>query len=737
VRRRRQDAEIRVGWEGHTETLRVSVPEGEPLPYQVGDELRVVGRASARVGADAIVRGAARYTADISLPGMLHARMFVSPHPKARILSIDLAPALALEGVVAACAITEQEVQGSDWVLYAGQPVAAVAAETEEIARDAARRVHVEWELQPFVTDMDEARRDGAPRVFAGRRANVRRTEDGGGGDLEAAFARAEVIVERTFRTQVQTHSPLEPHGVVVRWDADGGLTCWSSTQGTFAQREQLARHFGIPEGRVRVLAEFVGGGFGSKLSPGIWSIMAAVLARRAGRPVRLILDRAEEHLTAGNRPNSVQWVRAGADREGRIVAWHVRSRGTGGVGGGAEVHNPMIYRVGAWRHEHEEIHTNAGPAAAMRAPGHPQASFAIEAVMDELAERLGMDPLEFRMRNDPHPVRRAQYELGARRIGWDRRNRRPGEGDGAVRRGIGVAATRWGIWADARAEVRIAMHRDGSIEVFSGAQDIGTGTRTVLAVLAAEELGVGPDDITVRMGDTTLPYGPMSGGSVTASSLGPACRKAAVRLRRQLARVAERELGGRPEYRDGRFVRGGRAMTIREARRLVEDDTIEATATCGRPYRRLVDEIAGVQFAEVEVDTETGIVRPVRIVAIQDCGKVVSRRTAESQIIGGVIMGISYALYEERIMDHRFGRVLNADFLFYKIAGPCEMPEIEPILFEVVNAGNAVSMTGLGEPPTIPTAAAIANAVYNATGVRPVELPMTPRRMIEWMERA
>jgi xanthine dehydrogenase YagR molybdenum-binding subunit len=696
-----------VGWPGHTETREIELPDGEPPPWDGSSQLKIVSGRVPRVDAPLKVTGRAKYTWDLRPPGLLFARVLRSPHPSARVAKIDLAKAKAAPGVRAVWS----EPAGKK-LLYQGQEVAAVAATSLDEANDALALIEVEWEKQPHATSSDAARKKGAPQVFpAENQPPPRRvpsgaeiTHDGNmrtiissephGADLERAFREADVVVEATYRTQVQTHSPLETHGAIARWEADT-LTLWTSTQATFGVRDQLAEALQIPHEKVRVLCDYMGGGFGAKLAGGPYSLIAARLSKDAKAPVQVMLNRHEEHLVGGNRPDSTQWLKLGAKKDGTLVALHLKSYGSAGVGVGAGVAGPMrsLYKIGAVRTEESDVFTNAGAAAPFRAPGHPQGCFSLEQAIDELADKLGMDPIALRKKNLKNPVQAAELDRMAQKLGerWSKRGKAGGT-KSSVRRGIGLACGLWYKNVNPNTQVEIVKLADGRFEVRNGAQDIGTGTRTLLAQIAAEELGVPMEKIVVRMGDTSLPHGPASGGSSTAPSLAPAVRAAAYKLKQ-----------------------GGKS----------------ATAPRAREYDALQDQIGGVQVAEVEVDTETGQVRVLRVTAIQDCGRPINRLTSESQVNGGIIQGVSYALFEHRVLDDVTGQMCNPTFDSYKILTANDCPEIDVELFEFANAGNNTSTAGIGEPTTVPTSAAIANAVHHALGVRVRELPLGPERIL------
>ena len=762
---------VRIGYEGALKDVEIQVPESEPPIWDAGARLDVVGTAVARLDGPAKVTGEARYTYDVKLPGMLYGRVLRSPHPHARIAGIDASEAGGLAGVkailtfekpdaFAALGATddsgkpvddsgtqEAKVAGARRLLFTGDEVAAVAATTPEIAEDALQLIRVKYEVLPHVVDLDEARKQGAPRVFPDHDnalpPSVRKR-----GDIEAGFKDAEVVVEETYTTPVALHNALETHGAVARWE-NGRLSVWASTQGVFGFRDDLAKFFNIPAANVRVVTEYLGGGFGAKFGAGTTGVVAAMLARKARAPVKLMLDRHEENLATGNRPDSVQWIKIGAARDGRLTAIHLRSHGSGGIAGGAGVGGPawMTYACPNVLIEEQDILTNAGPAMPFRAPGFPQGSFALESTLDEIADRLGLDPLDLRRRNyieAPVKALRMQYDLAAKAIGWERR-RKPagGAADGRVRRGLGMGTAIWPMYGGPPTDATVTINSDGTVECTCGTQDIGGGTRTAMAVVTAEVLGLRPAQIRVILGDTaTKMYSPASGGSVTLTSILPAVRGAAEEARERLLKSAAPALGAKPEDLElhgglARVRGGGRSMPFAQAAARLKTASISAHASRAENYKGAGGESFGAQFAEVEVDTATGHVRVLKVTAAHDCGRTINRLTAESQVNGGVIMGLSYALLEERVMDDPTGHVMNANLEDYKIAGPLEMPEIVPILVDVYDPANNIGVKGLGEPPIVPTAAAIANAISNALGRRVRALPITPARVLALLSGA
>ncbi len=760
----------------------VPAEEAPPLPPNAG--LVWIGKSVPRIDSRAKVTGAARFTVDVKLAGMLHARLLRSRLPHARLVSVDVSVAHQHPGVRAVLPINETvgravEVQAQTEspsettprrVLYVGDIVAGVAAATPAAAEAALRLIRVEYQPLPFVGDIESARRSDAPAVFEGpvrgesyaggaassatlpQQGNVRGPNKAGSrGNVTDGFAQADVVVEGEFRTQVQTHCCLETHAAVADWQSNG-LTVYLSTQYTAGVRRELAQAFGLPLNSVRVVVDAMGGGFGSKSTAGNYVRAAVALSRQAQAPVRLVLDRQEEQLDSGNRPATVQRLRVGARRDGTLSAIALDTYGTAGVGLGAGVGNfaQSLYDCANFDIAQSDVFINAGPGCAMRAPGNVPGAYALEQMIDELAEKLAMDPLALRDRIDPSAVRREERRIGATRFGWSRRHA-PGADSGPIKRGLGMAQSYWGANVHTNASCEVRIMRDGSVELLSGVQDIGTGIGTVLAQVVAEELGLRPEDIAIRIGDTDFPAGPPSYGSMTTASITPPARNAAHQALRELFDAAAPALGAAPETL---VARGGRiaapdqshSMSFREAAAHLRTERISAVASRSDDYggfnRKFGDmasarnALGGVQFAEVSVDVETGIVRVERIVAVQDCGRPMNPRQIESQVQGGVLMGLSYALYEERVLDRHTGHVLNADLEHYKIARSREVPRIEVILLENYQGTSATDAYGIAEPSNIATAPAIANAVYNAIGVRVRQLPMTPAKILSTLGR-
>ncbi len=706
-------------------------------PWKPASEMTHITKDTPRVDATEKVSGAARYSYDVLPQDALVGRFVVSPYPNCKAVRVDTSAAEALPGVKAVWVDNGVEEQGGKVCRMAGEFVAAVAATTSDIANDAVKRVRVEWERYPFVVKEADAKQANSAQVHGGDRPNVRRAAENEEGDVDAAFAAAAAIVEGTYSTQVQTHTSLEPHGMTCRWD-DGTLRVWASTQGVFSVRGELAGHFEIPETDVVVTTDYMGGGFGSKFGAGVEGRVCAEMAKSAGQAVKLLLTREQEQNNSGNRPSSVQHIRAAADADGKLTAFEMDAYGTGGYSSGAGFPAPYIYEVPNRRIVRDDVYVNAGNARAMRAPGHPQASFGMEATMDELAYALGMDAVDIRVLNDPNETRREQLRDAADRIGWARRGD-PGEGDGPVKTGFGIGGATWGGGGrGTRATVEI--HADGSVVVKCGTQDLGTGTRTVVAVVAAEQLGLQVEDITALIGDTRFPPSGGSGGSTTCAAVAPAVKVATdAALSTLFERVVAPALETTPanlEAVDGwvrRLDDTSRSLAWSEACALLGAEPVSETEQHDPSLSS--SGTAGVCAVEVTVDVETGDVRVQRAVSVQEAGLVIDKLTLESQLIGAVIQGVSYALHEDRVMDRLLGHQVNANMEFYKISGAMDIPEIDPVVW-MTEESMARGVIGIGEPPVIPVAAAIGNAVRNAIGARVDSLPITPRRVLDALER-
>jgi xanthine dehydrogenase YagR molybdenum-binding subunit len=739
----------------------------EPPPLPPNSELTYIGKPTVRYDGPAKAMGKGKYTADVNLPGMLYARLVDATIPHGRILSIDTSAAEKLPGVRAVHVI--EHVYGVaelrdpkleapsryPVIRYAGQPVAGIAAISQQIANDAARLVQVQYDAMPFVVDRSDARADDAPMVFPGAADEAGSAGGGGGpkgvpqkgnvhgpqtknvGDIEKGFAEADVIVEGEYFTQVQTHSALETHGFVVDWKPEE-VTVYASTQGTSSVRDEFADVFKLPKSKVRVITEYMGGGFGAKFGAGNEGVIAATLSQKAHAPVKLMLDRRQEHIVS-NRPDSHQMLKIGAKRDGTLTAIHLTSYGTAGVGTGAGTAGPAtnMYKCPNLLTQEFDVFVNAGPGAAFRAPGHPQGCFAFEQAIDEVAVKLDMDPLTFREKIDASPARKAERQVILERTNW--RNRRPAASDtGPIKRGMGIAQSVWYRFVSMDSSCEVRVSRDGSVELMSAVQDLGTGTKTMLAIIVAEEFGIPPSSVVIRIGDTRFPIGPDSGGSVTAGSITPAARNAAYQAKQKLFAAVAPQCGTTADnlvLQKGRITLksdASRSYTLKQVTAKMPSAEISARATRVAEYSKERLTYGGVDYVELAVDTETGRVHIEKVFGAHDCGRPINPLGVISQINGGILQGISYALFEQRIMDRNAGYMLNANLENYKILGAREVPEIDIVLVENYIAQSSTDAAGIGESAGIITlAAAIGNAFYNATGVRMRKIPMTPANVL------
>ena len=697
-----------------------------------------IGKPIKRLDGPDKAAGRAKYSSDIVRPGMLYGRLLGSPHAHARVRSIDVSAAEKLPGVGAVIALKDVSNPDLAKVRYQGEEVAAVAATTEEIARDAVRLIKVDYEVLPHLATVEQAMRPEAPAVF--EKGNVTQPSVRQEGDAEAALKASAHVVEGLYSTQVQTHTSLETHGGICEWNNDQ-LTAWVSTQAVHGTREGLARALNVPQNNVRVITDYMGGGFGSKLGGDLWTAICARLAKAANAPVKLMLDRKEEHLVSGNRPSAYARVRAGVDANGKLTAIDAETWGTGGAGQGSSFPMPyLVYVFPNRRQRHTDAYINAGPQRAFRAPGHPQSCFITEIVMDELAERLRMDPLELRLRNLPPEEDNAQwgkyFKIGAERIGWTKRHPTGDPASGPIKRGLGCAANRWSGQGNRQSRALCEINPDGSVVMRIGTQDIGTGTRTIVAMVTAETLGLPIEAVQAAIGDTNYPWAPGSGGSVTAPSVASIVRVAADNARQQLFARVGPALSVEPSTlvaRSGRVHVASdpsKGMTWREACKLLGTQPISAPAEWQQGLSSIGT--SGVQFADVEVDIETGVTRVKKVVCVQDCGMIVDRLTAETQCYGGIIMGLGFALFENRILDRNTAQMVNPNMEWYLLPGMSDVPEIDVTLVDQPERG----VIGIGEPPVISTAAAVGNAIANAIGVRVRSLPLTPDAVLNALER-
>ncbi len=719
------------------------VVEEDPLTQWPDGPLSVVGRDALRQDALERVRGEARFTADIQLPGMLHTAVLRSPHAHARVKKIDLAPALALPGVHAALAPGDAKgLEGEPG--YCGAAVAAVAADTFGQARRAVAAIAVEWEVLEAVLDPHEAVRR---EQFTMPSSTYER------GDFAKALESADVVIESTYRTSVVLHNSMETHQSVCEWVGDT-LNVYISTQYIWGVRSAVAAELGIPGDKVRVVCEYMGGGFGSKNDPGEYTFVAAELAKRTGRPVRCALTRREENTAAGNRNLTIQKLTVGARSDGTIIALGGEFiNGVGWSGWSAMTDGPMqmLYACDNVRTVRHGAKINMPPMKAFRAPGFVEGTFGLECLIDELAVKLELDPLELRRKNyananddTPYSSKNLMECYDLARKHWDRRDEVRARSTGTWKHGVGMASQIWfgGGGPPSYAWTRVSS--DGRVTVVTAMQDIGTGTRTAMAQIAAEELGVSLDRVTVVLGDSARgPYATLSAGSSTTPSVGPAVRAAAADAKRQIIEIAAQRYDVEEHVLDIKddvltSADGNVSTTLEQLLEILENSQILGKGGRGPNPAGMSVLTFGVQVVEVAVDVETGEVRVERVAAAHDVGRIINSLGARSQVEGGIIQGIGHTLFEQRLHDPETGRILTTSLDAYRMPTIADIPEI---VCEFVDKPDAhltnLGSKGLGEPPIVPLAAAVANAIRDATGADVHELPITREEMLRALEAA
>jgi CO/xanthine dehydrogenase Mo-binding subunit len=751
----------------------------EPQAPQPADKIptwgvtNIVGKAQPRVDAYERVSGAAEYTFDVRLPGMLHAAILRSPHAHALVKNIDTSAAEKMPGVVA---VLTGKSPGADipWYggrtpsklfeshcRYEGDEVAAVAAHTPYQAWDAVKAIQVTYEKLPFVIDQASALKPDAPKLHeAGNTAGDPRVTQRG--DVEKGFAEADVVLEEAFYTSVQIHAPMETHGSVVKWDGEK-VTIWDSTQGVYdAVLLPFARTMGMPINNIRVICQYFGGGFGSKLELGKHTVIAALLARKTGRPVKLMLTREESLLAVGNRPEAKMTLKAGVKKDGTLTALQLTNVAacgayTGSTTVGFQVQE--LYKCPNVRVTESTFFIDAGRARAFRAPGFPAGNWCLEQMMDMLAEKIGMDPVDLRLKNftDVSQSRNMPYTSaglreclteGAKAFGWKeaKSSKKP---DHHIKKGFGMAA---GMWQGGNGSppytAEIRMFSDGGVTIKTGAMDIGTGTKTAACMVAAEELGVPLQNIRIINADTAVaPYASSSGGSMTLPGLIPTVRRGAWLVKRQMFGWAAEALNVLAEDLEFKSDAKGNYIASRSSpdkrrtiQELMQAHQVQDVIGIGNrdPNPKKATMPFGAHFAEVEVDTKTGEVRVVRLLAANESGRVINRLTFDNQVHGGMTMGLGYALTEKRVLDPQTGKMCNVSLHDYKMPTALDVPvdhQVIPI-DPKDNECNIVGCKGLGEPAHVPTASAIANAVKDAIGVRPTFGPIDARTILELLEK-
>lgn len=693
------------------------------------DKRTLIGKRISRTDGPFKASGRAKYNSDLNRPGMLHGKLLCSPHAHAKVVSIDTSAAEAMPGVKAVYIIPDPDRE----IKWAGEEIVAVAAVDEPTAHDAIRAIKVVYEVLPHsVVDTDPKAVGGLARPAQAQKV----------GDPEKGFAEAEVTAEGLYGMPVITHCCLEPHGSVIEWEDDKNLLVHLSTQAVSSIAAAMAPILEIPASNVRVKQDHIGGGFGSKFGPDRWDFAAAQLSKKAGgKPVKIFLDRDSELMVAGARPSAYAKVKVGAKKDGTITAWQSESWASGGQGGGGSPPMPYIFNIPNQSKQHTAIQTNIGPQRAWRAPNHPQGCLITMSALEDLAAALEMDPLDFFLKNIALTGPRAEnyreeFQIAADLIGWKKNwHQRGDKTAGPIKRGLGLSLHTWGGGGHA-SDCDITIQPDGSVEVKMGTQDLGTGTRTTVEIVAADTFGLPMGVVKVLIGDNRFPTSGGSGGSTTIAGVSGSTRRAALDALDQIFAKAAPALDAKPE--DLEAVAGtvrvknnpAKRMTWKQACSKLSPNPITVRGKNPGPGKLGDSGVGGVQMADVSVDIETGVVRVNKIVAVQDCGLVIDVKTAESQVYGALIMGVCSALYEEKIMDAKTGRMLNPNMEFYKLAGIGDIGDL--VVHMMTGKGyDERGVIGLGEPPAVSPYAVLSNAVANAIGVRVPTLPLTPDRVL------
>lgn len=721
------------------------------------EEAQVIGSRRSRLDGLEKSTGAAKYTYDVNLKNQLIARALGCPHSHCKIAKIDTAAAKATTGVVYVDVLKKVD----DEIQWNGELIAVVAAESEAAAAEGVANLKVTYDqLDVFVQDAELELAEEAGRTARAGGKSVTQREPGDDDDedefvdaeIERLFKEAAHTLEANYGIDAITHCCLEPHGSTVEWK-DGKLLAYLSTQNVSGTDEGFARDLQLTSDDIEVKCDYIGGGFGSKFAPDFWGISAARISKATGRPVKFMLTRDQELKIAGCRPSGYIEVKLGADENGVVQVWDSLHWGTSGFTGGGVSQSVIPYVIipPNYRRKATGIKTNTVRSRAWRAPNHPQACAMTQTAYDDLARVMKKDAYDVfaanlhNVANGKADVYLAEMEIAAAAIGWKDKYHLHGDvpGKASVVEGLGMALHMWGGVANT-SNCRLVIRPDGSVEAWCGTQDLGSGTRTVCAMVLAETLGLDVDDITINIGSSKYPMSGASGGSTTVGAVSESHRRAGQdALAVLFAKVAD-ELDTKPEelvaVGGTIHVKGDKSkmMTWKKACTRLGVQPIEVTGSHQRGAASPLSSegVGGVQMAEVAVDRETGVIKVKNFVAVQDQGLVINPKTCESQIYGAVIMGIAAALYEHRLTDPKTGAFVNAELADYKLARLGDVGNIKIELYEPESERQR-GVIGNGEPPAISPVAAISNAICNAIGVRVPVAPYTPQRVLEALGRA
>ena len=719
------------------------------MKWKKRSENKLIGKDIQRIDGAVKSSGAAKYTADVHTPGTLIAKLVTCKHAHAKLKKIDLSVLEKQKGVKA----WHQFVQVDGEIFYDGTMVVAIAAERAEQADDAVKALEATIEYEVLPHWVDEADREGAEKAGRlkklGRNAKSAANADDVDAGLKDALAKAKHVHKGSYGIVTISHMCLEPHGSHCEFKGDN-LDVHLSTQNVSGTPAQFAEPLGLDVMNVTVTADYEGGGFGSKFAAGDWGIACAKMAQQAGKPVRLMLDRATELKIAGIRPSAFNEVTIACDEEGQVVAWDSVHWGSDGqAGGGVNVTQlPYVFDFANRASQQYGIVCDTGKSQAWRAPPHPQLCALTQTAMFDLAMKAGMDPYDFFAKNldsclnKKGPVYAEEMAMAAKEIGWKENMKAcgPKASKGPVKRGLGLALHTWGGGAGA-CTCTVRVNPDGTVASFVGSQDIGTGTRTVISIVLAESFGIPMSAVKVNLGSSKYPASAASGGSITVGGVSGAHRRAALTA---LADIYEKvktkynldSADGLSAKDEAIFNGDKKVCTWKEACTLLGNMPLEVQGKGPAMDGLTSAVVGGVQMADVTVDTETGLVRINKFVCVQDCGLIIDELTARSQCYGGLIMGLSYALMEERIMDNKTGRYINADLENYKLPRVGDIGELSVIMYQPDSEYDR-GVIGLGEPPVISPGACISNAVAHAIGVRVPTLPLTPKRVLDALKGA